>query len=70
MDNRQSHELMTIKAVCDEYGIGRTHLYEVLKRGDLSAKVVGKRGTRLLRGDVEAWIASLPKYRPGSPDVG
>src|SRR3954447_18972582 len=56
------HELLTIAQVYKQYGAGRTSLYEALNRGALLAKVIDKRGTRLPRGDVDAWIENLPDY--------
>ncbi len=58
------NELMTVAQVCSEYNIGRTTLYEALSRQSLKAKVVGKRGTRIRRGDIEYWIEHLPDYKP------
>ena len=59
----QPNQLLSVLQVCEEYGLGRTTLYEALGTGALPAKVVGKRGTRVRRVDVDNWIRSLPTYR-------
>lgn len=59
----QPNELLTIARVCDEYGFGRTTVYELLGNGTLPAKVIGKRGTRIRRGDIDDLVKSLPPYR-------
>lgn len=60
-------------------GIGRTKLYELLARGDLSAVKLGRR-TLLLEAEVAAFAARLPQgnfrgvaaqgraHRPGTAD--
>lgn len=63
----QPNELLAVAKVCQEYGLGRTMVYEWLGSGRLPALVVGKRGTRIRRQDVDDFIASLPKYKPLSP---
>ena len=63
-DRYQPNELLTIAEVCKEYGIGRTTLYAALGEGSLPAKVLGKRGTRIRREDMDAWIKALSAYRP------
>lgn len=57
------NQLMTVGQVCKEYGIGKTTLYGALADRQLRGKVVGKRGTRILRREVDAWIESLPDYQ-------
>jgi predicted DNA-binding transcriptional regulator AlpA len=59
----QPNELLTVLRVCEEYGLGRTMVYDALGTGALPAKIIGKRGTRIRRGDVDDWIRSLPAYR-------
>ncbi len=59
----QPNELLTVGQICDEYGIGRTMMYELLGNGQLPAKVIGKRGTRIRRGDIDDLVKSLPAYR-------
>lgn len=62
MDTYQPNELLTIAAIRREYGVGRTMLYELIGRGELPAVVIGKRGTRVRRGDIDSWIGRLPQY--------
>jgi excisionase family DNA binding protein len=63
----QANELLTVRRLCAEYGLGKTMVYEALALGRLRAKVLGKRGTRLRRRDVEKWIEELPDYVPQAP---
>ena len=58
----QPNELLTIAQVRKQYGLGKTTVYEMLKNGALPAKVIGKRGTRIRREDVDNWVRSLPAY--------
>jgi excisionase family DNA binding protein len=66
----QPHQLLTIAQTCHEYGIGKTMLYQALADRQLTAKVVGKRGTRIRREDIDRWIASLPDYKPQNQRSG
>jgi excisionase family DNA binding protein len=59
----QPNELLTVLQTCDEYGLCRTTVYEALGTGALPAKVIGKRGARIRREDLDNWISSLPPYR-------
>jgi excisionase family DNA binding protein len=43
-------------------GLGRTFLYEAIVQGKLPARKAGRR-TVILRGDLEAYLDSLPKIR-------
>ena len=49
----------TVKEFCFAHGIGRTQVYEEIKYGRLIAHKCGGR-TLILRGDSDAWLASLP----------
>lgn len=46
------------------YGIGRTKAYEEINSGRLKARKVGKR-TLVTEADAQAWLDSLPAFRPG-----
>jgi len=41
-------------------GIGRSSLYEAVKRGDLPIRKAGRR-TLVLTQDIRSWLDSLPK---------
>jgi excisionase family DNA binding protein len=60
----QSNQLLTIKQVCQEYNIGKTMLYQMLASGQLRAVVIGKRGTRIRRGDIDNLVRTLRIYEP------
>ncbi len=60
----QPNELLTVADVCQQYGIGRTSLYAALASGQLTARVLGKRGTRIRRQDIDAFVVGLKPYRP------
>ena len=65
----QPNELLTVARVCREYGVGKTTIYEVLASGALAAKKIGKRGTRIRRCDMDAWVASLAAYVSSCPQT-
>jgi len=66
MHEYQPNQLLTVKEVVGEYRVGRTYLYEAVKRGELTARSFGKRGTRFVRSDVDAWIVALPTKNMGA----
>ncbi len=44
-------------------GCSRSSLYVALKRGDLTARKAGRR-TLIPMSELQAYLASLPKYQP------
>jgi excisionase family DNA binding protein len=56
---------LTIPAAVTATGLSRTKIYEALKSGDLTAFKSGRR-TLIRRAELEAYVARLPAYRPGS----
>ena len=61
---RSGNQLLSIKQVSREYGVGRTTLYELLATGKLRGVVLGKRGTRIRREDMDSCIHELRPYQP------
>lgn len=59
----QPNELLTVAQIRKEYGIRKTMVYELLGTGALPAKVIGKRGTRIRREDLDNWVRSLRAYQ-------
>lgn len=55
---------VTIPDAVKATGMSRTSIYEALKRGDLTARKAGRR-TLIWFADLEAYLASLPKYQGG-----
>lgn len=53
---------VTIPDAVAASGMSRSALYEALKRGDLVARKAGRR-TLISIEDLEAYIASLPKFQ-------
>jgi len=49
----------SIEEFCRRFGIGRTKVYEELKRGRLRARKIGRR-TIVTEDDAEAWLRRLP----------
>ena len=45
-------------------GLSRSALYELMKRGDLTARKAGRR-TLISFADLEAYLAGLPTYQTG-----
>lgn len=56
---------MTIPDAVRASGMSRSSIYEALKRGDLSARKAGRR-TLIAFADLQAYLASLPEYKPGT----
>lgn len=54
-------ELMTIGDFCEATNLGRTHVYQLLKRGEVKAIKIGRR-TFIRREDVQTWISGLSMY--------
>lgn len=48
-----------VKKFCDTYGVGKTTAYELLAKGILRSKKVGKR-TLILEESAIAWFENLP----------
>jgi len=68
IDERQrEHQLLSVRQASAQYGIGKTAIYAALGNETLSAVVLGKRGTRIRRGDLEKWIDSMKPYRSKKP---
>ena len=57
----QTH-LLTIKDFCTEYKLSRSHVYGLLKSGNLRAMKIG-RLTRISRAEADAWAAKLAPYK-------
>jgi excisionase family DNA binding protein len=49
-----------IPEVCRRSGLGRSYVYEAIRRGELAARKFG-RLTRVLRVDFHAWLNAAPK---------
>ena len=54
-------ELLTIKDFCEATNLGRTHVYHLLKRGEIKAIKIGRR-TFIRREDIQTWISGLAAY--------
>jgi len=59
LESATPNEAYSIKAVCKATGLGRTFIFEAIRRGELSARKCGRR-TLILRDDLQAWLKSLP----------
>lgn len=44
---------------CKAVGVGKTCLYEALKRGELSSRLIGRKRI-ILRDDLQAWLKGAP----------
>lgn len=56
---------LTIPDAVKLSGLSRTSIYAALKRGDLTALKAGRR-TLIPHAELDAFLAALPAYRPGS----
>jgi excisionase family DNA binding protein len=52
----------TIRDAAKVVGIGRTKLYEAIKKGELPYKKLGRR-TLILAADLRGWLDGLPSVR-------
>lgn len=50
----------TVPEFLSVYGIGRTKFYDLVKKGQLPIKKVGKRSL-VIKADADAWLNSLPE---------
>jgi excisionase family DNA binding protein len=57
MNKDESMELITVRELMASCSVGRTFIYEEIKKGRLRRLKVG-RLTRFRRADVEAWLAT------------
>jgi excisionase family DNA binding protein len=56
-------DLFDIPTVCRRSRLGRTFVYEAIRRGELRAFKYG-RATRILRKDYEDWLEAAPAIAP------
>lgn len=56
-------DALDIPTVCRRSGLGRSYVYEAIRRGELRARKYG-RLTRILRRDYETWLAAAPSIAP------
>jgi excisionase family DNA binding protein len=57
---------MSIKQFREEYGVGHTKFYELLKAGELAARKMGRK-TLIERSEAERWLRSLPTIEVTAP---
>jgi hypothetical protein len=55
-------------AVAAAYGIGKHTAYELIRKGRLAVRCVGKRGRIVLYEDAERCMAELPRVELSLPD--
>lgn len=48
---------------CAVIGLGRTKLDQIVKRGELRARKLGKKKVIIARADAEAYLQNLPEVR-------
>jgi hypothetical protein len=56
---RALQRAMSIRAFCENYGLGRTATYSEIRSGRLRARKVGRR-TIITTDDAEEWLNCLP----------
>jgi excisionase family DNA binding protein len=56
-------DALDIPTVCRRSGLGRSFVYDSIRRGELRACKFG-RLTRVLRQDYQAWLAAAPRIAP------
>lgn len=62
--NHQFKTLYTIEEAINELGIGRTSLYQEIKKGNLTRKKFGNK-TLILGTSIEEWVLNLPTLENG-----
>jgi excisionase family DNA binding protein len=66
--NGDELDAYTIAEVCRRSGLGRSYVYEAIRRGELIARKFG-RLTRVLPGDFCAWLDAAPRISPAHTRV-
>jgi len=59
---RARQRALSIQEFTEQYGIGRTSVYEELKAGRLHGRKIGKR-TIITVDDAEEWLRNLPQMQ-------
>jgi excisionase family DNA binding protein len=54
--NNERVKLITIKETCDRLGIGRSHLWCLVRSGKIRTIRIGKRGIRIPESEVDRFI--------------
>ena len=57
--------LLSIRAFCDAYGVGRTRTYDLIAESKIRAVKNGPR-TMIDAESAEQWAASLPRFKSGA----
>jgi excisionase family DNA binding protein len=52
-------DTLDIATVCSRTGLGRSYVYEAIRRGELRARKYGRR-TLVLRRDYQSWLEAAP----------
>jgi hypothetical protein len=60
--SRARHRAMSILQFSENYGVGRTKIYEELSSGRLRGRKIGKR-TIITEDDAEDWLQKLPELK-------
>jgi excisionase family DNA binding protein len=56
-------DLLSIAEICRRCGLGRSYIYEAIRRGELRARKYG-RLTRILLQDYQDWLMAAPPIAP------
>jgi excisionase family DNA binding protein len=62
-DGDDDLDALDIPTVCRRTGLGRSYIYEAIRRGELRARKYG-RLTRILVFDYRRWLDSAPAIEP------
>jgi excisionase family DNA binding protein len=62
-DGDRNLDALDIPEICRRTRLGRSFVYEAIRRGELHAVKLG-RLTRVLRRDYDAWLAAAPPIVP------
>lgn len=54
--------LLTITEACETLKLGRTRLYDLISKGEITARKAGKK-TLIEKSELERWVSSLPSYQ-------
>ena len=65
-DGDDDLDALDIPTVCRRSGLGRSYIYEAIRRGELRARKYG-RLTRILIVDYRRWLEGAPAIEPASP---
>lgn len=57
--------LLTIPEACETLKLGRTKIYALIAKGEITARKAGKK-TLIEKSELERWVSTLPAFQSQS----